>query len=337
MPNPISSMSSLNDHPVSASASVDAERSQPSTPQLLGVGACLDNNTSPVEREHDQSRSPQETSKNVDSGRLESVMELSTTSNLDCADRGITPVQNAAVIRGDSLRSSLDRSTATEPSPARNFHEAGNAPDGGVEPRGSTITQAHRHPPDSVDSSPSPTQTRMTHLVYMERLREGLTSSWAHLSLLFDSRTAVRFVVAIFSYLMGIATTLSVNIAPQRPADALPSLNDDGYPIMIAQIIASLVSPLLFSIVSTRERFIPIRQKMFSFYYLLLVIGVLMSLASLLLYSLWPAGYRITNVAIIASLMFTVLGGWQFLEKCWKEATVALPANQDIELGVREV
>lgn len=34
----------------------------------------------------------------------------------------------------------------------------------------------------------------------------------------------------------------------------------------------------------------------------------------------------------MASLMFAVLGGWQFLEKCWKETS----ESEDIELGTRQ-
>ncbi|KAI2469970.1 hypothetical protein F4781DRAFT_392437 [Annulohypoxylon bovei var. microspora] len=133
---------------------------------------------------------------------------------------------------------------------------------------------------------------------------------------------------------MGVATTFSVRIAPERPEDALSSLGDDGFPIMIAQVAASMLSPLLFATVSSKEASTPLRQKISSFYYLLLVLGVLMSFVSLLLYSLWPSGYRVTNITIMASLMFAVLGSWQFLEKCWKE--VKEGESEDIELGSRQ-
>ncbi|KAI0888816.1 uncharacterized protein GGS22DRAFT_152418 [Annulohypoxylon maeteangense] len=132
---------------------------------------------------------------------------------------------------------------------------------------------------------------------------------------------------------MGVATTISVDIAPNRPGDSLSSPGDDGYPIMVAQVAASMLSPLIFGIVSTKETSTPLRQKIVSFYYFLLVIGVIMSFISLLLYSLWPSGYRITNSTIMASLMFSVLGGWQFLEKSWKEA--GQRSDEDIELGLR--
>ncbi|KAI1409331.1 hypothetical protein F5Y13DRAFT_203506 [Hypoxylon sp. FL1857] len=222
-----------------------------------------------------------------------------------------------------------------EPSPTGGFHEADGATNRVIEPDGSTIP--HCDPPDTVNEPPSLIQRCMLCFVSIIRLNQAIKFSWVRLSSSLDSRTAIRFAVAIFCYLMGITTTLSVSIAPNRPADALPSLVDDGYPIMVAQVIASLLSPLLFSIVSTKEHFIPIRQKILSFYYILLIVGVLMSFASLLLYSLWPAGYRVTNITIIGSLMFTVLGGWQFLEKCWKEAKETSSANDDIELGLQQV
>ncbi|KAI1379352.1 hypothetical protein F4677DRAFT_442327 [Hypoxylon crocopeplum] len=160
---------------------------------------------------------------------------------------------------------------------------------------------------------------------------------WARMRSTLDTRIIVRFTVVLFSYLLGIATPLSASIAPARLDDSLPSVNDDGYPIIVAQVAASLLSPLLFSAVSTRERSTPLRQKVLSFYYLLLMIGVLMSFVSLLLYSFWPSGYRVTNVTIIASLMFAVLGSWQFLEKCWKEVPEMAQADEDIELGTRHV
>ncbi|KAI0840806.1 hypothetical protein F5Y06DRAFT_230892 [Hypoxylon sp. FL0890] len=310
----------------SASALLRAERLQPSTQQFLGVGA----DHSSMRDENDQTRQ-RESLGNPTSCQLEPARVLSVTSNLEYANRCTIPEQNAIAVRDGSLDRPLDRAIALESSSTRSPHEADEATGR------STIPQDRFHPPITVDGSSLSTQRGMFHLLSMTRLREAMVSSWVRLSASLDGRTVVRFTVAMFSYLMGVATTFSVNIAPKRPADALPSLDDDGYPIMVVQVIASLVSPLLFGIVSAKERITPIRQKMSSFYYLLLVIGVLMSLASLLLYSLWPAGYRTTNVAILGSLMFTVLGGWLFLEKGWRGETEALSANDDIELHQQQV
>ncbi|OTB19806.1 hypothetical protein K445DRAFT_313578 [Daldinia sp. EC12] len=160
----------------------------------------------------------------------------------------------------------------------------------------------------------------------------AITFIWSHLYSISDVRVIVRFIVVIFSFLMGIWTTVSVSIMPRRSEDALPSLNDDSHPVMVAQVVASMLSPLLFTVVSTKEDPTPLRQRITSFYYVLLVFGVLMSFVSLLLYSLWPLGYRVTNLTIIASLMFGVLGSWQFLEKSWKTTS----ENEDIELGLRQ-
>ncbi|KAI1461490.1 hypothetical protein F4805DRAFT_414352 [Annulohypoxylon moriforme] len=173
----------------------------------------------------------------------------------------------------------------------------------------------------------------ISNLIARIYLRKAIVPPLMRLCSILDMRTTVRFIVVIFSHLMGVATTISVKIAPSRPGDALSSVDDDGYPIMVAQVAASMLSPLLFGIVSTRESSTPLRQKMTSFYYLLLVLGVLMSLMSLLLYSSWPSGYRVTNLTLMASLMFSVLGGWQFLEKCWRDA--ACSEGEDIELGLR--
>ncbi|XXG99304.1 hypothetical protein Hte_005641 [Hypoxylon texense] len=101
---------------------------------------------------------------------------------------------------------------------------------------------------------------------------------------------------------------------------------------MVAQLAGSLLSPLLFGVVSITNTSTPFRQQVTSFYYLLLALGVLTSVVSLLLYSLWPAGYRVNNVVTIASLMFSILGGWQSLEKDWKEATETHQVANDIEL-----
>lgn len=151
-----------------------------------------------------------------------------------------------------------------------------------------------------------------------------------------DWKTTIRFTVVGFSYSLGFATAYSVYVAANRSDEALPSLRSDIYPVMVAQVAGSLLSPLLFGVVSIRNGSIPLRQQMTSFYYILLALGVLMSVVSLLLYSLWPAGYRVNNVVTIASLMFAILGGWQSLEKDWKEAAETHQVAGDIELGDRQ-
>lgn len=177
------------------------------------------------------------------------------------------------------------------------------------------------------DESPLPIQP------WIVRTWQRISSSLVHIYSSMDLKILVRFTVVIFSYTMGIATTYSVSLAPRRADDALPSINDDGFPMMIAQVAASLLSPLLFTIISANDNSTPLRQKIISLYYILLVLGVLMSFVSLLLYSLWPSGYRITNATIMSSLMFTVLGGWQFLEKCWDGVAATLGASEEIELS----
>ncbi|KAI2624326.1 hypothetical protein GGR54DRAFT_570575 [Hypoxylon sp. NC1633] len=103
---------------------------------------------------------------------------------------------------------------------------------------------------------------------------------------LFDIKLTVRFVVVIFSHLLGIAATFSVTIAANRPGDALPSIDDDSFPITVVQVAASLLSPLLFGVISTRDTSTSVRQKIVSFYYLLFVVSVLLSFVSLLLYAI---------------------------------------------------
>ncbi|KAI1470860.1 uncharacterized protein F4812DRAFT_419252 [Daldinia caldariorum] len=190
------------------------------------------------------------------------------------------------------------------------------------------LHQVHRPSSDTNDGLTPPTYKRV--VVY---LTDTIAFVLSHLCSMSDGRTIVRFAVVIFSFLMGIWTTLSVSIMPRRPEDALPSLNDDSHPIMVAQVAASMLSPLLFTVVSTKKDPTPVRRKITSFYYLLLALGVLMSLASLLFYSLWPSGYRVTNVTILASMMFGVLGGWQFLERSWKTTS---SINEDVELDLRQ-
>ncbi|KAI1798751.1 hypothetical protein F4811DRAFT_569257 [Daldinia bambusicola] len=190
------------------------------------------------------------------------------------------------------------------------------------------LHQAHRPSSDTNDRLTPPTYTRV--MTYLTRTISFLCS---HIYSVSDRKTIVRFAVVIFSFLMGMWTTISVSIMPGRPEDALPSVNDDSYPIMLAQVAASMLSPLLFTVVSTKEGSTSVRRKIASFYYILLVVGVLMSLVSLLLYSLWPLGYRVTNITIIASLTFGILGSWQFLEGSWK-ATSSI--DEDVELGPRQ-
>ncbi|XDG09643.1 hypothetical protein ABKA04_009258 [Annulohypoxylon sp. FPYF3050] len=196
---------------------------------------------------------------------------------------------------------------------------------------GDTITQPLHNPSEIIEVSNSIVRKWLSYLAPNLHLCRKVVALISRLRSSLDTRATIRFTVVVFSHLMGVATTFSVNIAPGRPTDALSSLDDDGYPIMVAQVAASMLSPLLFSIVSTKDRSTPLREKVVSFYYLLLVAGVVMSLVSLLLYSFWPAGYRVTNLTIMVSLMFAVLGGWQFLEKGWKETS----ESEDIELGMR--
>ncbi|OTA97356.1 hypothetical protein M434DRAFT_392067 [Hypoxylon sp. CO27-5] len=327
-PEPISSMSSLAGHPTSASASPYFEQSQLYTEQFPGISTRLGNHFSSTKDKPDQTATSQQ---------LEPVVGLSTTRNLGCADRGFTTEQDVSAARSGSLDRSFERPTVLESNPAGSIHGADDGTNGVIEPNESIISPAHYHPPDTMEMPALPTQRWMCCFVSMAPLRQAVVSSWVRLYSSLDIRATVRFIVAIFSYLMGIATTFSVSIAPERPDDALPSLTSDSYPTMVAQVVASLLSPLLFSLVSIRDHSTPIRQKLFSFYYFLLVVGVAMSLASLLLYSLWPTGYRATNVTTIWSLVFTVLGGWQFLEKSWEKAAEEQPANEDIELGSRQV
>lgn len=150
---------------------------------------------------------------------------------------------------------------------------------------------------------------------------------------LLDLKTTIRFIVIIFGYFLGFAAAYSVYVPANRSSEALSSPKSDTYPVMVAQVAGSLMSPLLFGVVSVRESSTPLRQKVISFHCLLLALGVLLSVVSLLLYSLWPAGYRVNNVVTIASLMFAILGGWQSLEKDWKEAAETHQAATDIELG----
>lgn len=192
---------------------------------------------------------------------------------------------------------------------------------------GTTRAQTH-HSTDTNEPS-SPTMIRKLYLTPIMHLYKTIISSLVHIYSVLDMRLTVRLIVAIFCYLMGIATTFSA-LAPSRPSDALPSVGDDGYSVMIAQVVASMLSPLLFSIVSTRETSIPLRQRIASFYYLLLVASVFMSIVSLLLYSLWPSEYRVINLTMMANLMLAVLGGWQYLEKCWKQGR----SGEDPESGL---
>ncbi|KAI1083654.1 hypothetical protein F5B20DRAFT_577334 [Whalleya microplaca] len=158
-------------------------------------------------------------------------------------------------------------------------------------------------------------------------------SLWATSCSMMDTKMTVRFLVVIFNFFLGVAVIFSFKVAPARPDTALPSLDDDSYPIMVAQVAGSLLSPLLFSIVSVKGGLPPLRQRLGSCYFLLLVLGVLMSAVTLLLYVLCPSNYRFTNATMIASLEFTVLGSWQFLEKRWKKASEASVINDDIESG----
>ncbi|KAI0899588.1 hypothetical protein F4806DRAFT_258137 [Annulohypoxylon nitens] len=176
---------------------------------------------------------------------------------------------------------------------------------------------------------PSLTMRWKLYLTLALHLYGTITSLLARTSSALDMKSTIRFINVVFAYLMGIATTLSA-LAPSRSSDALPSVGDDGYPVMIAQVVASMLSPLLFSIVSTKEISVPLRQKIASFYYLLLVASVFMSIVSLLLYSLWPLEYRVINLTMMANLMLAVLGGWQYLEKCWKQER----SGEDPESGL---
>ncbi|KAI1765512.1 hypothetical protein GGR53DRAFT_489994 [Hypoxylon sp. FL1150] len=65
------------------------------------------------------------------------------------------------------------------------------------------------------------------------------------MSSLLDLKTAIRFIVMIFGYSLGFATAYSVYVPANRSSEALPSPNSDDYPIMIAQVAGSLMSPLL--------------------------------------------------------------------------------------------
>ena len=56
-----------------------------------------------------------------------------------------------------------------------------------------------------------------------------------------------------------------------------------------------------------------------------------MSITSLVLSLGWPGEYRAANVATVASLMFSVLGGWLFLEKSWVESDQAQGRFGDVE------
>ncbi|KAI0387554.1 hypothetical protein F5Y04DRAFT_240489 [Hypomontagnella monticulosa] len=199
-----------------------------------------------------------------------------------------------------------------------------------------SIDRIQSYQPNTRDATPSPTQLHLLYTSYIVYILQGMKSLWVHVYSSLDIKITIRFIVVIFSHFMGIATAYSVGLAPSRAEDALSSTNDDGFPLMVAQVAASLLSPLLFAIISTRENSIPLRQKIISFYYILLVVGVFISFVSLLLYSLWPSGYRVTNATIMASLMFTVLGGWQFLEKCWDGVASALDTGEDIELGSQQ-
>ncbi|KAI1775309.1 hypothetical protein F4818DRAFT_416242 [Hypoxylon cercidicola] len=151
-----------------------------------------------------------------------------------------------------------------------------------------------------------------------------------------DLKTTIRFIVIVFNYFLGFVTAYSVYGTVNRSDEALPSPRSDTYPVMVAQVAGSLLSPLLFGVVSIKDTSTPLRQKWTSFYFFLLALGVLMSMVSLMLYSLWPAGYRVNNVVTIASLMFAILGGWQSLEKDWKEAAETHQVAGDIELAARQ-
>ncbi|KAI1450130.1 hypothetical protein F5Y02DRAFT_103544 [Annulohypoxylon stygium] len=137
---------------------------------------------------------------------------------------------------------------------------------------GTTGTRA-RHSTNT-DESPSSLMGQSV-LPTLAMIIHRTMSSLVHRCWTLDIRSTIRFVVVLFSYLMGVATVFSVKIAPDRPRGALSSIGDDGYPMMVAQVAASMLSPLLFGIVSTRETSVPLRQKIATVYYLLLVASVL--------------------------------------------------------------
>lgn len=262
------------------------------------------------------------------------------SSCLDHLDRGPPPELDNSAISDSTLSRQPNESTATSLGSIGSRHEPEEAPVHttiGASSQTSSMDQVQDTQLDTHYTATLPAQLWLSCVFPIMYVFRGMKSSWAHIHSLLDVKTAVRFVVVIFSYIMGIATAYSVGIAPGRPDNALPSIDDDGFPLMIAQVAASLLSPLIFTIISTSETSTPLRQRVISFYYGLLVVGVLMSFVSLLLYSLWPSGYRVTNATIMASLMFTVLGGWQFMEKCWNGVTETFGESEDIELGSRQV
>ncbi|CAJ2514265.1 Uu.00g023840.m01.CDS01 [Anthostomella pinea] len=152
----------------------------------------------------------------------------------------------------------------------------------------------------------------------------------------FHQRMLVRLLILILGHLLGVAITLSVAVTPARPLNALPSIGDDSSPIMFGQLAASFISPLLFTIISTAEAPASLRTRMLSFHFDLLVLGVLISMVSLILHVRWPGEYRAADITTIVSVMLTVLGGWQFLEKSWKEVDEKGRRTSDVELRTWE-
>ncbi|KAI1386245.1 uncharacterized protein F4822DRAFT_431118 [Hypoxylon trugodes] len=170
-------------------------------------------------------------------------------------------------------------------------------------------------------------------IIPIRHLLQNVIALGANLYSSLDGKMTIRFIVASFNYSLGIATGYSIYGAPTRANGVLPSPHDDTYAIMIAQISASLLSPLLFGFMSAKDRSVPFRQRVVSPYYLLLEFSVVLSLVSLFLYPLWPSGYRVTNAMTAVSLFFAIVGSWLSLEKGWKEATEMLQADEEIESG----
>ncbi|KAI0014224.1 hypothetical protein F4779DRAFT_632590 [Xylariaceae sp. FL0662B] len=191
--------------------------------------------------------------------------------------------------------------------------------------------QPHNSPNDN-DGQPIAGQRSSRYNITTTNLPRTLKALWGTLRSTSDKRMIVRFLVVIFNLLAGIAVIYSTKVAPARSDITLPSPEDDSYPIMVAQVAGSLLSPLLFAVVSAKDSSSPLRRKLMACYFLLLVLGVIMSVVTLLVYVLWPSRYRIANMTTIASLEFTVLGGWLFLEKCWKEANEAPSADDNVEM-----
>ncbi|KAI1651416.1 uncharacterized protein F4817DRAFT_324468 [Daldinia loculata] len=325
-----SSVSSLTWHPANVPSVMPVICTEPLPLQLLGVGAHLNESLPFTGDEHHSHPQQEPLAHNIS---CQTRLAKSLTATGDSNHSGIdSNCESGDHVVNDIIMDRLSFESAAPCSSSigsrSESHEALATVSAVSSSSGAIIHQSHHHLSDTNNESASP-----TFKWAITPLPRAISYFWSYLYSISDIRAIVRFVVVIFSHLMGIWTALSVSITPGRLDDALPSLNDDSYPIMVAQVAASMLSPLLFTVVSTKEDTATLRQKLTSFYYVLLVVGVLMSLVSLLLYSLWPSGYRVTNITIIASLMFGVLGSWQFLEKSWKKT---LSTNEDIELGLRQ-